>query len=98
MEQLKYIAMTGGVDANDDLKVVNNLYEASILMLNTLNQEIALLNKFKSVATPEAKHKLLDQFKNYVNQNLVELESKQSSIPIRQSVMKLADPAIVVNY
>ncbi|AFD19265.1 hypothetical protein [Rickettsia slovaca] len=50
-------------------------------MLNTLNQETALLNKFKSVATPEAKHKLLDQFKNYVNQNLVELESNNLVFP-----------------
>ncbi|WP_419087519.1 cell surface protein [Rickettsia conorii] len=122
MEQLKYIAMTGGVDANDDLKVVNNYVEAPLtteafehvffstnitdptvrsIDINAKYSESGnspLLNKFKSVATPEAKHKLLDQFKNYVNQNLVELKSKQSSIPIRQSVMKLADPAIVVNY
>ena len=112
LEQLKYIAMTGGVDANDDLKVVNNYVEAPLtteafehvffgtnitdptvrsIDINAKYSESGnspLLNKFKSVATPEAKHKLLDQFKNYVNQNLVELESKQSSIPIRQSVMK----------
>ncbi|MEG8230009.1 hypothetical protein O6R16_02830 [Candidatus Rickettsia tasmanensis] len=30
LEQLKYIAMTDGVDANDDLKVINNYVEAPL--------------------------------------------------------------------
>ncbi|WP_410525668.1 cell surface protein [Rickettsia helvetica] len=122
LEQLKYIAMAGGVDANDNLKVVNNYVEApltketfehvyfstNITDANIRNADIKvdyykpgqsdLLKKFKSVATPETKRKLLNQFENYVTQNLVELEANKSNIPTRQAIIKLADPARLVTY
>lgn len=122
LEQLKYITMAGGVDANDNLKVVNNYVEApltkeafehiyfstNITDPTVRNADIApdyykpgqsdLLKKFKSVATPETKRKLLNQFENYVTQNLVELEANKSNIPTRQAIIKLADPARLVTY
>ncbi|WP_231569229.1 hypothetical protein [Rickettsia endosymbiont of Ixodes pacificus] len=57
-----------------------------------------LLQKFKSVAAPETKRKLLNQFENYVTQNLVELEANKSNITTRQAIIKLADPARLVTY
>lgn len=122
LEQLKYITMAGGVDANDNLKVVNNYVEAPLTKEafeyvffggNITDPTVRgkdtyvdyykpgqgdLLKKFKSVATPETKRKLLNQFENYVTQNLVELEANKSNITTIQAIIKLADPARLVTY